>query len=55
MSTDKLRNILNILFMVLALASVIMYFTMDDKHPFMYVCGVAVFLKLMEFFIRFTR
>lgn len=55
MGIDKLRSILNILFMVGALISVILYFTMEDKHLFLYVCGASIFLKLMEFFIRFTR
>ncbi len=55
MSTEKIRNILNILFMILAIVSVVLYFAIDDKHPFFYVCGTAIFLKLMEFFIRFTR
>ena len=55
METDKIKNILNILFMIGALVSVILYFTMDDKHPFFYVCGASIFLKLMEFFIRFMR
>lgn len=41
--------------MIVALVSIIIYFTVDDKHLFMYVCGGAIFLKLMEFFIRFTR
>lgn len=55
MSTDKIRNILNLLFLALAALSVILYFAMDDRHPFFYVCGAAIFLKLMEFFIRFNR
>lgn len=41
MNPDKIRNVLNILFMVLALAAIIIYF--------------AAFVKLMEFFIRFTN
>lgn len=55
MSTEKIRNILNLLFMILAVVAVILYFTIDDKHPFFYTCATAIFLKLMEFFIRFTR
>ncbi len=55
METNKIRTILNIVFIVLAVVSVILYFAMDDKHPFLYVCGTALAVKLMEFFIRFTR
>ncbi len=55
METNKIRTVLNFVFIVLAIVSVILYFVMDDKHPFMYVCGTALAVKLMEFFIRFTR
>lgn len=55
MNTDKIRNILNILFMIGAVISVILYFSLEDKHPFLYVCGAAIFLKMMEFFLRFMR
>jgi len=51
----NIRNILNILFIIGAVVSVILYFAVEDKHIFYYVCGASVFLKLMEFFIRFTR
>ncbi|EJW98142.1 hypothetical protein EVA_13756 [gut metagenome] len=43
--------------MALALASVITYFTIgkEDFKMFIYVCSAAFFVKLMEFFIRFTN
>ncbi|NMA72804.1 MAG: hypothetical protein GX963_01310 [Bacteroidales bacterium] len=53
MNLDKVRNILNILFLVGAIASVIIYFTLDEFKLFLYVCMGAIFLKLIEFFIRF--
>ena len=40
MNIDLIRNILNILFM-------------GDFKVFIYVCAAAIFLKLMEFFMRF--
>ena len=46
MDNDKIRNILNILFMIGALASVIIY-------VFFYVCGASLFLKMVEFVFRF--
>lgn len=50
MNPDKIRNVLNILFMVLALAAIIIYFAAkDDFKLFIYVCGAAIFVKLMEF------
>ena len=56
MNPDKIRNVLNILFMILALAAIIIYFAAyDDLQLFIYVCGAAIFVKLMEFFIRFTN
>ncbi len=56
MNPDKIRNILNMLFLVLALASIVVYFVAkDDFKLFMYVCGAAIFVKLIEFFIRFTN
>ena len=56
MNTATIRNVLNILFMILALAAIITYFVAkDDFTVFIYVCGEAIFVKLMEFFIRFTN
>ncbi|WP_298113544.1 hypothetical protein [uncultured Bacteroides sp.] len=56
MDTDKIRNILNIVFMILALAAFIVYFAAKDNFKlFLYVCAAAIFVKLMEFFIRFTN
>ena len=56
MNPVKIRNVLNILFLILALASIIVYIVArDDFKLFIYVCGAAIFVKLMEFFIRFTN
>mgnify|MGYP001513544418 FL=1 len=56
MNPDKIRNVLNILFMILAVAAIITYFVAKDHFKmFIYVCGAAIFVKLMEFFIRFTN
>ena len=55
MNPDKITNVLNILFIILALAAIIVYFVADDFKIFIYVCGAAIFVKLMEFFIRFTN
>ena len=56
MNPDKIRNVLNILFMILAVAAIITYFVAkDDFKMFIYVCGAAIFGKLMEFFIRYTN
>ncbi|MEG1686205.1 MAG: hypothetical protein RR319_09750 [Bacteroides sp.] len=55
MNTNKIRYILNIIFLIGAVISIILYFSMEDKHLFFYVCGASIFLKLMEFFMRYMR
>lgn len=56
MDTDKIRNVLNVLFMILAVAAVVTYFVAkDDFKLFLYVCGAAIFVKVMEYFIRFIN
>ena len=56
MDSDKIRNVLNILFLILAVAAVITYFVAKDYFMmFVYVCSAAIFVKVMEFFIRFTN
>ena len=56
MDSDKIRNVLNILFLILAVAAVITYFVAkDDFMMFVYVCSATIFVKVMEFFIRFTN
>ncbi|MDD4419856.1 MAG: hypothetical protein PHH81_13745, partial [Bacteroides graminisolvens] len=55
MDPQKIRNILNILFMIGTLIAIIVYFAVDDKKTFIYVCAAAIFVKIMEFFIRFTN
>ena len=46
MNTDTIRSILNIVFIVLAIASVITYFVAEDYITFIYVCSAAIFCKL---------
>ena len=53
MNTDLIRRILNIVFMVLAIISIITYFVVEDFSTFIYVCAAAIFCKLCEFFLRF--
>lgn len=52
MNTDIIRNVLNIVFLILAIAAVFTYFICDFKI-FIYVCAAAIFVKLAEFFLRF--
>lgn len=50
---DRIRTILNVLFMIGAVVSIILYFSSDNKTIFFYVCGASLFLKMMEFVLRF--
>ena len=50
MNPDKIRNVLNILFMILALAAIIVYFVVgkEDFKMFIYVCGAAIFYTVHQ-------
>lgn len=53
MSTNQIRLLLNTLFIIGAIASVICYYAVEDRHVFLYVCSASIFVKLIEFIIRF--
>lgn len=54
MDIDRIRAVLNVIFMIGAVASFILYFALgDDKTIFFYVCGASLFVKMMEFVFRF--
>ena len=53
MNTDRIRTILNMVFLVLAAVAVIMYFAGVDFRTFFYVGVAAITAKLIEFFLRF--
>ena len=54
MDTDRIRAVLNVLFMIGALISVILYFTLgEDKTVFFYVCGASLFLKMIGIRVSF--
>ncbi|MBU3813072.1 MAG: hypothetical protein H9791_00995 [Candidatus Bacteroides intestinipullorum] len=55
MEIDKIRNLLNLFFMLLALLAVVFYFAMDDQRWFLYTCGTAIVVKMAESFIRFMK
>lgn len=53
-SIDRIRTVLNVIFLIGAAASFILYFTVgDDKTVFLYVCGGSLFVKMMEYVFRF--
>lgn len=56
MNTDKIRNILNIIFIILAIATIIIYFVSGSSLKLFFIVGLcAIFVKVMEFFIRFIN
>ena len=57
MNLKLIRNVLNVLFMLLAIASVVVYFTTDEDNRvlFVYVCGCAIVVKIIEYSLRFIK
>lgn len=53
MNVYKIRTILNIVFIIGAIASVVCYYAVEDRHVFIYVCSASIFVKLVEFMLRF--
>lgn len=49
----RIRSILNIAFMILALVGVILYFVMPTHGLAFVIIGVALVVKIVEFFLRF--
>ncbi|MCR4994748.1 MAG: hypothetical protein K6A32_05130 [Bacteroidales bacterium] len=51
---EEVRNTLNTVFMLLALIGVVLYFAIPAHHVIgLVVVGVALVVKIAEFFIRF--
>ncbi|MBQ9285906.1 MAG: hypothetical protein IJ209_06475 [Bacteroidaceae bacterium] len=51
---ENVRNVLNTLFMLLALIGVVVYFAFPAHHMIgLAIVGIGMVLKIAEFFIRF--
>jgi energy-converting hydrogenase Eha subunit G len=51
---EEIRNILNTVFMLLALVGVVVYFAFPAHHIIgLVIIGIALIIKVAEFFIRF--
>lgn len=50
---SKVDSILTILFMVLAVAAVVCYFTVDNRTVFLYCGGAAICFRLVQYLLRF--
>ena len=54
MNYPQLRNTLNTVFLLMALVGVIVYFAFPAHHIVgLVIIGVAMVVKIVEFFIRF--
>lgn len=53
---ETIRKVLNGIFMLGALVGLVMYFMAEpgEKTPALAVIGASMFLKVMEFILRFT-
>ena len=45
---DQIRTVLNIAFMIGAVASVVLFFTDVDQTIFFYVCATSIIIKMAE-------
>ncbi|GHU60073.1 hypothetical protein FACS189411_17460 [Bacteroidia bacterium] len=53
---SALGEIINLVFLILAIAAGICYFAVNDNHKtFLVVGGIAVVLKLVQYFLRFFK
>ncbi|MBQ7361493.1 MAG: hypothetical protein IJW68_03260 [Bacteroidaceae bacterium] len=49
----KIRYVLNTLFLIGAVVTVILYITVDSREPFFYAGITSLTLKMAEFILRF--
>ena len=52
-NTDKIRNILNILFYIGVVATIILYIATDGGKPYFYTGAVTLSIKILEYILRF--
>ncbi len=55
MNLDKIRSILNILFMIGAVSTIIIYFTVENQMVMFIVCCFTLLVKFIEYALRFTQ
>jgi len=55
MNLDKIRSILNILFMIGAVSTIVIYFTVENQMVMFIVCCFTLLVKFIEYALRFTQ
>lgn len=52
---SKADELLTLIFMILAIAAVICYFAVSNKMIFMYLAGIAVVIRLVQYALRYFK
>lgn len=52
-SIDKIRYILNTLFLIGTVVTVVLYFAVESREPFFYAGVTSLTIKMAEFILRF--
>lgn len=55
MDKQQVRNLLNLLFIIGTIVTIVLYFAIDNPQPFYYACGVSLVLKMTEVILRMIR
>jgi hypothetical protein len=55
LNIDRIRTILNIIFMIGALSTIVVYFTVEDQMVMFIICCFTIFVKFIEYALRFTQ
>ncbi|MCC8155532.1 MAG: hypothetical protein LIP01_15970 [Tannerellaceae bacterium] len=55
MRGSKLDDIMTLLFMLLAIASVVVLFIANTRTAFLGIAGVAVILRIIQYILRFIK
>ena len=50
---SQTRALLNALFLIGFIAAFIVYFASPNRNLFLFICGVSILIKLVEYAIRF--
>jgi len=52
---NLIRTVLNIVFMIGAVATIILFFTDVNQTVFFYVCATSIIIKMIEYALRFSQ
>lgn len=52
---NQIRTVLNIVFMIGAVATIILFFTDVNQTVFFYVCATSIIIKMIEYAFRFSQ